>query len=94
MSPLASVAPALIALNQGWRAALARAWQRARPGATAARRWGRYWTIGSTLTGALWGVAAWITYPASPPHEALLIVCMFGVVMGGLNLSSVYRPAF
>jgi cadmium resistance protein CadD (predicted permease) len=85
---------ALIALNQVWRGALARAWRRVRPGAAAALRWGRYWTIGSTLAGVLWGVAGWVTYPASPPHEALLIVCMFGVALGGLNLTAVYRPSF
>ena len=84
----------LIAANQAWRGLLARAWRRARPGIAAARRWGRYWAIGSMLAGTLWGVAGWVGYPASPPHEALLIVCMFGVVMGGLNLTSVYRPAF
>ena len=84
----------LIALNQGWRGALARAWRHARPGAAAAFRWGRYWTVGSTLAGALWGIAGWITYPASPHHEALLIVCMFGVALGGLNLTAVYRPSF
>src|SRR5437763_6272290 len=84
----------LIAANQAWRGLLARSWRRARPGIIAARRWGRYWTLGSTLAGTLWGIAGWVTYPASPPHEALLIVCMFGVVMGGLNLTSVYRPAF
>jgi hypothetical protein len=85
---------ALIAINQFWRAMLVRAWRRERPGVAASARWGRYWTAGSTLAGTLWGVAGWATYPASPPHEALLIVCMFGVVMGGLNLTSVYRPAF
>jgi len=85
---------ALIALNQLWRGLLARAWRRARPGAAAAPRWGGYWTIGATLAGALWGVAGWATYPASPPHEALLIVCMFGVALGGLNTTAVYRPSF
>ena len=33
-------------------------------------------------------------YPPSPPHQALLIVCLFGVVLGGLNLTAVYRPSF
>jgi signal transduction histidine kinase/CheY-like chemotaxis protein len=84
----------LIAANQTWRAALARAWHRARPGIAAAPRWGRYWALGSTVAGALWGMAAWAIYPASPPHEALLIVCLFGVALGGLNLTAVYRPSF
>ena len=84
----------LIAVNQAWRAALARAWRRTRPGVAAAARWGRYWVAGSMIAGALWGAAGWIAFPGSPPHEALLIVCLFGVVMGGLNLTSVYRPSF
>ncbi|MEJ7670005.1 MAG: hybrid sensor histidine kinase/response regulator [Casimicrobiaceae bacterium] len=85
---------ALILANQGWRGALARAWRRARPGMAATARWGRYWAIGSTLAGALWGTAAVVFFPASAPHQALLIVCLFGVVLGGLNLTAVYKPSF
>ena len=85
---------ALIAANQAWRGLLARAWARRQPGAGATRRWGRYWTLGSTIAGALWGLAAIVVFPPSAAHQALLIVCMFGVVLGGLNLTAVYRPAF
>ena len=85
---------ALIALNQVWRTRLAHSWTRTRPGIAAAPRWGRYWAAGSFIAGALWGVAAWVAFPASPAQEALLIVCLFGVVLGGLNLTAVYRPSF
>ena len=84
----------LIVANQLWRGALVRAWQRAQPGFAAAPRWGRYWAIGSTCGGALWGIAAVTMYPQSPSHQALLIVCLFGVVLGGLNLTAVYKPSF
>ena len=84
----------LIVANQAWRGLLVRAWMRARPGIDAAGRWGRYWSAGSTLAGGLWGVAAIGMYPESPAHQALLIVCVFGAVLGGLNLTAVYRPAF
>ncbi len=84
----------LIVLNQAWRGVLACAWRRAQPGVDAARRWGRYWAAGSTLAGALWGVAGIAMFPSSAPHQALLIVCIFGVVLGGLNLTAVYRPSF
>src|SRR5207342_1394373 len=77
-----------------WRALLVRAWRRARPGASAARRWGRYWSIGSATGGALWGAAAVAMFPASAAHQALSIVCLFGVVLGGLNLTAVYKPSF
>ncbi len=85
---------ALILLNQAWRGLLVRAWRRASPGIAAVARWGRYWTTGSALAGALWGLAAITLYPASLAHQALVIVCLFGVVMGGLNLTAVYKPAF
>ncbi|MEO5765842.1 MAG: hybrid sensor histidine kinase/response regulator [Casimicrobiaceae bacterium] len=85
---------ALIALNQTWRSLLARAWRRTRPGVAATARWGRYWAAGSMVAGALWGIGAWFAFPASPAQETLLIVCLFGVVLGGLNLTAVYRPSF
>ncbi len=85
---------ALIVVNQACRGMLAHAWQRERPGLAATLRWGRYWSAGSAMAGALWGLAALVMYPSSAPHEALLIVCLFGVVLGGLNLTAVYRPSF
>ena len=85
---------AVILANQAWRGALVRAYQRAKPGISAAPRWGAYWAVGSTLAGALWGIAAIAMYPASPPHEALLIVSLFSVILGGLNLTAVYKPSF
>ena len=33
-------------------------------------------------------------FPASPAYQALLIVCLFGVALGGLNLTAVYKPSF
>jgi len=84
----------LIALNQLWRAALVRAFERMRPGIAAAPRWGAYWAIGSALAGALWGAVAVAMFPESPAYQSLLIVCLFGAALGGLNLTAVYRPSF
>jgi signal transduction histidine kinase/CheY-like chemotaxis protein len=85
---------ALIALNQAWRTTLIHAFRRVSPGAEAAERWGHYWAIGSTIAGSLWGVGAVVMFPESPAYRALLIVCLFGAVLGGLNLTSVYKPSF
>jgi two-component system, sensor histidine kinase len=85
---------ALIIINQSWRGMLVRAWRHTQPGMAAAPRWGRYWAAGSTVAGALWGMAAVTMYPVSPSHQALLIVCLFGVIIGGLNLTAVYKPSF
>jgi len=84
----------LVVLNQLARWRLTIAWRRARPGDDAVLRWGGYWAAGSTVAGALWGGAAVAMYPASPAHQALLIVCLFGVVLGGLNLTAIWRPSF
>jgi signal transduction histidine kinase/CheY-like chemotaxis protein len=85
---------AAIVANQAWRGLVAAAYWRTRPDAAAASRWGWRWAVGSTLAGSLWGVAAVAFYPQSPAHQALLIVCLFGVVLGGLNLTAVYKPSF
>jgi signal transduction histidine kinase/ActR/RegA family two-component response regulator len=85
---------AAILANQAWRGVLARAYRRAAPPVAEAPRWGRYWAIGSALAGALWGAAAIAMFPASPSHQALLIVCLFSVILGGLHVTAVYTPAF
>jgi len=94
-SPLVMAAwVALIMLNQAWRGMLAHAWKRNQPGLAATPRWGRYWSAGSAIGGGLWGLAAFVMFPPSPAHQALLMMCIFSVVLGGLNLTAVYRPAF
>ena len=85
---------AAILANQAWRGMLARAYRIAQPGVADAPRWGAYWAVGSTLAGALWGAAAVVMFPASPSYQALFIVCQFSVILGGLNLTAVYKPSF
>ena len=85
---------ALIAVNQLWRGALVRAWRRALPGPRGHRALGPLLGAGIALGGPLWGAAAIAMFPDSPPHQALLIVCLFGVALGGLNLTAVYKPSF
>ncbi len=85
---------AAILANQAWRGVLARAYRRAKPPPGDAARWGAYWAVGSTLAGALWGVAAVAMFPELPAYQALFIVCQFGVILGGLNLTAVYKPSF
>ena len=62
-----SVWLAAILANQLWRGVLARAYRRAQPAVADAWRWGGYWAVGSTIAGALWGIAAVVMFPASPP---------------------------
>ncbi len=74
---------------------LVRRYRAAAPAESSSARWGRASALGSTLAGALWGCAGVMLFvPGDPGHQALVIVCLFGVILGGLNLTSVYKPAF
>jgi signal transduction histidine kinase len=84
-----------ILVNQAWRLALVRRYRATAPGLADRERWGLASALGSTIAGALWGIAGIALFvPSDPGHQALLIVCLFGVILGGLNLTSVYKPAF
>ena len=85
---------AAILANQAWRGVLVRAYRRAAPSIGDAPRWGAYWVVGSTLAGVLWGFTSIAMFPALPAYQALFIVCQFGVILGGLSRTAVYKPAF
>ena len=85
---------AAILANQAWRGVLTRAYWRRQPSVSDAPRWGAYWSVGATLAGALWGAAAVGMFPASPSYQALLIVCLFSVILGGLNNTVMYKGSF
>ena len=86
---------AAILINQAWRFDLVRRYRAAAPAAEDRERWGRAWAAGSTVAGALWGTAGVLWFaPADPGHQALLIVCLFGVILGGINLTAMYKPSF
>jgi len=86
---------AAIAANQLWRYALTRRYRLAAPEERARAPWGYAWALGSLAAGSLWGFAGATLYSAGDvAHQALLIVCLFGVVLGGVDLTSVYKPSF
>lgn len=86
---------AAILANQAWRFELVRRYRAAAPAEGQSGRWGRAWALGSALAGALWGCAGVMLFvPGDPGHQALVIVCLFSAIIGGINLTSVYKPAF
>jgi len=85
---------AAILANQAWRFELARRYRRAAPEPADREGWGLAWALGSAIAGALWGATGVLWFVSGDiGHQALLIVCLFGVIMGGINLTSVYKPA-
>jgi signal transduction histidine kinase/CheY-like chemotaxis protein len=86
---------AAIIANQAWRHQLARRYRAVAPAPLERQRWGHAWALGSTIAGALWGVAAVTLFvPGDIGHQSLLIVCLFGVALGGVDLTAVYKPSF
>ncbi|MGH8714394.1 MAG: ATP-binding protein [Casimicrobiaceae bacterium] len=86
---------AAILINQAWRFELVRCYRAAAPDEGQSSRWGRAWALGSALAGALWGCAGVMLFVSGDPgNQALVIVCLFSAIIGGLNLTSVYKPAF
>lgn len=84
---------AAIVANQAWRFALVRRYRAASEHSRDPDRWGLAWTAGSAIAGALWGSAGVLWFASGDlGHQAVLIVCLFGVIMGGINLTSVYKP--
>lgn len=84
-----------IAANQAWRYRLACCYRLAIPAPMERVRWGHAWALGSTIAGTLWGAAGAVLFvPGDVGHQALLIVCLFGVVLGGIDLTAVYKPSF
>jgi two-component system, sensor histidine kinase len=93
--PLFAAWMVAIAANQAWRYQLARGYRNAVRAPLARAHWGRASALGSTIAGALWGVAGVALFvPGDVGHQALLIVCLFGVVLGGIDLTAVYKPSF
>lgn len=86
----------LMVANQFWRIGLYVAYRR--KGALApgeVGRWAVYWSIGSGLSGCIWGAASFVLFlPDVPVAQAVLIVLIFAVTSAAVLLTGSYLPAF
>jgi signal transduction histidine kinase/CheY-like chemotaxis protein len=84
-----------LAFSVAARAALRHAYLARRPSAAAAARWGRWFTLGTLLTGALWGAfAAVIPLTDDPLYHCFAVVVMAGMAAGSIAALAAYLPAF
>lgn len=61
----------------------------------APNQWERHFTLGSGLTGALWGVVFWLAFLPEHPQLILFVVCIYaGLMSAGGATSSARMPAF
>lgn len=84
---------AALAVVIATRLVLRRAYDRA--GATEAARWGRFYTVGTALTGMLWGsLAAVVLTVASPLHHLFIGLTIAGMAAGATAALAFHLPAF
>lgn len=85
----------LVAANQGSRAILYARFSHAEVPDAKLDRWALYWAAGAGISGVLWGATAFLFIAgASPLHETVLTVLVFGVTTGAVPLIASDRRSF
>lgn len=85
----------LLCVFQLSRLALYWAFQRRAPTEKDVGRWRVWWAIGGALSGVIWGSAGVLMFvPDSPPHQAVLIVALFGLAVGSITVIATDAVAF
>ncbi len=81
----------LLTLN---RAFLVRAYRRASPEPSEARRWALWFVLGTALSGLAWGAAGALFFTNSHVHRVILAFLLGGMAAGGLSTLSSYPGAY
>jgi PAS domain S-box-containing protein len=78
---------ALVIANQAWRGFIFLRFFRAEVPDAELNRWAHYWTVGSGISGILWGATAFLfMYTDAPLYQVVLTVLVFGVTTGAVPL--------
>lgn len=86
---------ALMQANQGWRFLLYRRFRRIEIPTGEHHSWGRYWAVGATISGVLWGIAsASFFLPESPIHQLILMITIFAITGTGVALLAPHPASF
>lgn len=86
-----------IVLTSSCRAILVYRYKRTEPAAANrdARTWGRRYTIGSIVSGVLWGFAGFMFFvPGTIALEAFIVILSMGMAIGAMASHSSHLPAF
>lgn len=79
----------------GWRYLNARQFAQQESDGFEPVEWERHFTLGSTLTGALWGTVFWLAFIPAHPDLILFVVCIYaGLMSAGGATSSARLRAF
>lgn len=81
--------------NQSWRLGL---YLRFRKGGIPEGEyplWGRYWAIGSAISGCIWGAAALLFFiPDSELYQTILVISIFAITSVAVPLIASHAPSF
>ena len=95
--PLLTVALwfAASAANQISRLVLLRLYNRARPTADDAPRWGNYWLVGAALSGVIWSSTMWLFFSADAPQQQIVLMSLLVSVCGvAVAITSMHLPSY
>ncbi len=81
--------------NQAWRLVLYVRFRARSPAPADIEKWANLWTLGSLISGLVWGAASFVLFvPDSQIHQGFLVVLVFGVTSAAVLLIGTYLPAF
>ncbi|HEY9194147.1 MAG TPA: hybrid sensor histidine kinase/response regulator [Methyloversatilis sp.] len=81
--------------NQISRLVLLRLYNRTRPDANDAERWGTYWLIGAAVSGVLWSSTLWLFFSPDAPQQQIVLMSLLVSVCGvAVALTSMHLPSY
>jgi signal transduction histidine kinase/ActR/RegA family two-component response regulator len=84
-----------MAANQIWRLGLYLRFRKSGIPEGEHERWGRYWMIGSGISGCIWGMAALMFFiPGSDLYQTILIISIFAITSVAVPLIASHAPSF
>jgi signal transduction histidine kinase/CheY-like chemotaxis protein len=86
---------AALGVHQGLRIYHYRSYLAASPAEQADPKWGRLYTMATSIAGCIWGSAGFVMFVSdSVPHQAFLSLVLYGIALVSMTSLSAYAPAF
>jgi signal transduction histidine kinase len=85
----------VLCVHQAFRVRHYRAYLRAGAEGQESERWGKLYVVAAATAGVIWGSAGVLMFvPDSLPHQAMLVLILFGIATVSMGSLSAFAPAF
>ncbi|HET7767058.1 MAG TPA: hybrid sensor histidine kinase/response regulator [Burkholderiales bacterium] len=85
----------VLCVHQAFRVRHYRAYLRAGAEGQESERWGKLYVVAAATAGVIWGSAGVLMFvPESLPHQAMLVLILFGIATVSMGSLSAFAPAF